>query len=61
VESLSRIEGVGPKTIKVLWQKLGITNIDDLERAARAQQISKLPGFKERTEQNILKGIAFAT
>lgn len=60
LESLSRIEGIGPKTIKVLWQKLRIKNIDDLERAARARQISKLPRFKEKTEQNILKGIEFA-
>ncbi len=60
LESLSKIEGLGPKTIKVLWEKLQIQNIDDLEKAARAHKIAKLPGFKEKTEQNILKGIEFA-
>src|SRR3989337_1700307 len=29
LESLSAVEGLGPKKIKVLWQKLGITNIAD--------------------------------
>ncbi len=60
LESLSRIEGMGPKKIKVLWQKLGITNIDDLEKAALAHKISGLPGFKKKTEENILRGIEFA-
>jgi len=60
LENLSRIEGLGPKKIKILWQKLKIKNIDDLEKAALAHKISKLPGFKERTEQNIIKGIEFA-
>ena len=46
LETLSGIEGLGPKTIKVLWQKLGIKTIDDLEKAALAQKIAELPGFK---------------
>lgn len=60
LESLTRIEGLGPKTIKTLYQKLNITNIDELEKAANAHQISQLPGFKKKTEENILKGIEFA-
>jgi DNA polymerase (family 10) len=60
IEGLSRIEGMGPKTIKTLYDQLKIRNMDDLEKAAREHKISKLPGFKEKTEQNILKGIEFA-
>ena len=60
LETLSSIEGLGPKKIKVLWQKLGIKNIDDLEKAALAHKISELPGFKKKTEANILNGIEFA-
>jgi DNA polymerase (family 10) len=60
LESLSRIEGLGPKTIKTLWQELKIKNIDDLEKAALDHRICKLSGFQEKTEQNILKGIEFA-
>jgi DNA polymerase (family 10) len=60
LESLSRIEGLGPKKIKVLWQKLKIMNVEGLEKAALAHEISKLPGFKKKTEENILRGIDFA-
>lgn len=59
VESLTAIEGVGPKMIKVLWQKLKIRTISDLERAVKTHKLQKLPGFGEKTEQKILKGIAF--
>ena len=60
LEVLSGIEGLGPKTIKVLWQKLGIKGINDLEKAALAHKIAGLPGFKKKSEANILKGIEFA-
>lgn len=60
LESLAGIEGLGPKTIKTLYQELQIKNIDDLEKAALAHKISQLPHFKEKTEENILKGIEFA-
>src|SRR4030065_39200 len=60
LESLTRIEGLGPKTIKTLWEKLKIKNAEELEKAAAAQKISQLPGFKKKSEENILKGIEFA-
>lgn len=60
LDSLYGIEGLGPKKIKVLWQELKIKNIDDLEKACLAHDVSKFPGFQEKTEQNILKGISFA-
>ncbi len=60
LESLSGIEGIGPKTIKTLWKELKVKNIEDLEKAALSHQISKLPGFKEKTEQNILREVDIA-
>ena len=60
LESLSAVEGLGPKKIKVLWEKLAIMNMEDLEKAALAHKISELPGFKKKTEVNILKAIDFA-
>ena len=60
LETLSGIEGLGPKKIKILWKELRIKNIEDLERACLSHRVSKLPGFQEKTEQNILKGIEFA-
>lgn len=59
LESLTAIDGLGPKMIKVLYQELGIKTLDDLESAARAGRIRTLPHFGEKSEQNILKGIGF--
>jgi len=60
VESLMRIEGMGPKKVKLLFDKLRIKTVKDLEAAARSGKIRVLPGMGEKTEQNILKGIEFA-
>lgn len=57
VQDLTRIEGVGPKRALALTQDLGIRSIDDLEQAVIAGRIRDLPGFGEKTEQNILAGI----
>jgi len=59
IEELLRIEGMGPRKIKVLYQKLGIKNLKDLEKAAKAHKIAPLFGFGEKTEQNILQGLEF--
>ena len=50
---------MGPKKIKILYQKLGIKNIKDLEKAVKSHKISPLKGFGEKTENNILQGIEF--
>src|SRR5579862_6350463 len=60
LDSLSGVEGLGPKKIKSLWQELQIRNIEDLENACLDHKVCKVPGFQEKTEQNILKGIEFA-
>lgn len=59
LENLSRIEGLGLKSIKKLYEKLKITNMTDLEKAAREGKIRKIEGFGEKTEQNILKSLEF--
>lgn len=60
LEELSAIEGLGPKMIKVLYDKLKIKNLKDLEKAAKAGKIRQLEHFGQKTEENILKGIEFA-
>lgn len=55
--SLLSIPGLGPKTAKLLYDRLKINGIDDLERLARMHRLSGLPGIKDKTEENILKGI----
>lgn len=54
---LLSVPGLGPKTAKLLNEKLKIRNIDDLERFAREHKLSGLPGIKEKTEEKILRGV----
>ncbi len=56
VEMLS-IEGLGPKRIRTLYEKLHIQSMEDLRRAAESGEILKLPGFGPTLVQKILKGI----
>jgi DNA polymerase (family 10) len=51
------VPGLGPKTSKLLYEKLKIKGLDDLERLASEHKLVGLPGIKEKTEENILKGI----
>ncbi len=57
---LTRIEGVGPKTVGGLYEELGIQTLDDLEEAASEGKIQEIKGYGPKTEQNILDGIEFA-
>ncbi len=59
LETLTLVEGLGPKKIKALYDKLRVRTLEDLERVAKAGKIKKLEGFGAKSEENILKGIAF--
>jgi DNA polymerase (family X) len=59
ISELAGVGGVGPQMIKVLWEKLKVRNLEDLEKACRAGKIRELPNFGEKSEQKILKGIEF--
>lgn len=56
---LTSIEGIGPKTVKVLYGKLKIKNLADLQKAAKAHKIAVLSGFGEKSEENILASLKF--
>ncbi|AQL41883.1 DNA polymerase/3'-5' exonuclease PolX [Halorientalis sp. IM1011] len=58
--ALTSVEGVGPKTVGTLYDALGITTLDELEDAAENGEIQEISGFGEKTELNILDGVAFA-
>jgi DNA polymerase (family 10) len=55
---LLTIPDVGPKKVARLWKELKITNIDKLEKAARAGKLKELRGFGDKSEEKILAGIA---
>jgi DNA polymerase (family 10) len=54
---LLRIQGLGPKTVFLLHDKLGINNVDELEKAAREHRLRRLPRMGPTSENNILKAI----
>ena len=57
VVDLLRIPGVGPKTVRLVWEDLGIDSMEDLRRAAEAGDLRGLKGISAGTEQRILEGI----
>ncbi|MBS3105862.1 DNA polymerase/3'-5' exonuclease PolX [Candidatus Woesearchaeota archaeon] len=60
MESLGRIEGIGPKTIIKLYKELKIKTVANLEKAAKKGKIQKISGLGPIVERNILKSIEFA-
>lgn len=59
-ESLLAVEGVGPKTVKLLYQSLNIKDLDDLEEMAKHHQLRRIKGMSEKKEKNILENIKYA-
>ncbi len=58
ITDLLKIPGLGPKRVKILYNDLKITSIDELKKAAQGGRIRTLPGFGEKTEKHILESIA---
>ncbi|MEM2174993.1 MAG: DNA polymerase/3'-5' exonuclease PolX [Candidatus Micrarchaeia archaeon] len=57
LEKLLEIPGLGPKKIMVLYKKLGVKSIEDLKRVIEEGKVARLPGFGEKSQENILRGI----
>ena len=58
VLDMLRVPGVGPKTVRLVHERLGIDSLDGLRAAAEAGGLRHVKGLSARTEQNILEGIA---
>jgi DNA polymerase (family 10) len=54
-----RLPGLGPKTAARIWKELGVTTLDELKAAAEAEQLRTLPGLGAKSEEKILKALAF--
>ena len=54
---LLRLPGMGPKTVALVWSALQVENIDQLEAAARAGHLNKLPRMGDKFTQKLIKGI----
>jgi len=57
VVAMLAIPEVGPKTAKLLYEKLGLMSVADVERAAREGKLRELPGLGVKSEAKILAGI----
>ncbi len=57
VEEFYGLEGIGPRTIKSIYDNLGIKDISALERAASEGGLRGIPGFSQKKEELILKKI----
>lgn len=54
---LVRIPGVGPKTVALLRDHLGVTTVDELRTAVAAGQLADVPGLGKKTEENLARDI----
>jgi DNA polymerase (family 10) len=57
VAEFLRLPALGPKTARRIWLELGITTMDDLRKAAEAEQLRSLPGLGAKTEERILRAL----
>jgi DNA polymerase (family 10) len=53
-----KIQGLGPKSIAVLFEHLAVKTIDELEQACKDQKLRELPRMGAKLEEKVLRGIA---
>lgn len=53
-----KIQGLGPKSIAVLFEHLAVKTIDELEQACKDQKLRTLPRMGAKLEEKVLRGIA---
>ncbi len=58
VRAIMSIPGLGPKRAMILHRELGISSVEELERAVQGHHLTGLKGFGAKTEENIRAGIA---
>lgn len=52
-----QLQSLGPKKVAFLWSNFKAATVADVERLAREQKLRDVPGFGEKSEQNILKAV----
>lgn len=55
--ALFELQGLGAKKIRALYEKLGVTSLEDLEAACKDGRVEELAGFGAKTATNILASI----
>jgi len=59
LEEVLELPGLGPKRVRLLWQKLGVASVGELEYACRENRLLALEGFGAKSQEKILKTIEF--
>ena len=54
------VKGLGPKKVRMIWQELGIENVEDLFDACRQNRLVEVSGFGYKTQQTIMAAIEFS-
>ena len=54
-----RVPGLGPKKAKILYERLGISSINELQYACNENRLISLPGFGAKTQTKLIESIAF--
>jgi DNA polymerase (family 10) len=54
---LLKLQSLGPKKVALLWSTFKAATVEDVEKLCREQKLRDVPGFGEKSEQNILKAI----
>jgi DNA polymerase (family 10) len=57
VLELLKIQGLGPKSIALLYEHHGVKTVDDLERICREQKLREMPRMGAKLEEKVLRGI----
>ncbi len=57
VVDLMKLEGVGPKKARKVWEELDVTTVDELEAAVQAGRVEELDGFGKKSCEKILRSI----
>ena len=51
------LQSLGPKKVAFLWSNFQAATVEDVEKLAKEGKLRELPGFGEKSEQNILKAV----
>lgn len=55
---IAALPGLGPKRVKLLYDKLGIRSLEDLRRAVKSGRLRELHGFGVKSEQKLAAALA---
>lgn len=56
---MMQLSGFGPKKIRLIWEQLGIENLEDLLLACKENKIAKLKGFGDKTQIKLQEAVEF--